>query len=68
MLQYFIRDESMAHAKVYNFLKWLAFLPNTTSESASSPLVGFGWLNDNMIKDLTFSLSVKQEIGYLTDA
>jgi hypothetical protein len=27
-------------------------------ESASSPLVGFGWLNDNMIKELTRLLSV----------
>ena len=27
-------------------------------ESASSPLVGFGWLNDNVIKGLTRLLSV----------
>ena len=27
-------------------------------ESASSPSVGFGWLNDNMIKGLTRLLSV----------
>ena len=38
------------------------------TKSASSPLVDFGWLNVNTIKDLTFFLSVKQEIGYLIDA
>ena len=31
------------------------------SESASSPLVGFGWLNDNVIKDLTRLLSVNRK-------
>ena len=30
------------------------------SESASSPLVGFGWLNDNVIKGLTRLLSVNR--------
>jgi hypothetical protein len=30
-------------------------------ESASSPLVGFGELNDNIIKGLTSLLSVEQE-------
>ena len=34
-------------------------------ESASSPLVGFGWLNDNMIKGLTRLLKCEQVIGYL---
>ena len=33
--------------------------------SASSPLVGFGKLNDNTIKGLTNLLSVKQEIKLL---
>ena len=33
--------------------------------SASSPLVGFGELNDNIIKDLTSLLSVKQEIVFI---
>ena len=28
------------------------------NESASSPLVAFGWLNDNVIKGLTRLLSV----------
>ena len=31
-------------------------------KSASSPLVGFGGLNDNIIKGLTSLLSVEQEI------
>ena len=35
-------------------------------ESAPSPLVGFGRLNDNVIKGLTRLLSVGQEMGYLT--
>ena len=34
----------------------------TTIVSASSPLVGFGELNDNTIKGLTSLLSVEQEI------
>ena len=37
------------------------------TESASSPLVGFGWLNDNMIKGLTRLLKYEQVIGYLID-
>jgi hypothetical protein len=32
-----------------------------SGESASSPLVGFGWLNDNVIKDLTYFLSVDRK-------
>ena len=36
-------------------------------ESASSPLVSFGWLNDNMIKSLTRFATCGQVIGYLTD-
>ena len=35
-------------------------LENSVFESASSPLVGFGWLNDNMIKGLTCLLSVER--------
>jgi hypothetical protein len=38
--------------------------PTTSSypiESASSPLVCFGWLNDNMIKGLTRLLSVDRK-------
>ena len=34
--------------------------------SASSPLVGFGELNNNTIKDLTSLLSVEQEIEFIT--
>jgi hypothetical protein len=34
-------------------------------ESASSPLVGFGELNDNTIKGLTSLLGVEQEIKYI---
>jgi neutral trehalase len=30
-------------------------------ESASSPLVGFGWFNDNVIKGLTRLLSVDRK-------
>ena len=41
-------------------------LPSITKkgeiESASSPSVGFGGLNDNIIKGLTSLLSVEQEI------
>ena len=33
--------------------------------SASSPLVGFGELNDNTIKGLTSLLSVEQEIEFI---
>jgi hypothetical protein len=33
--------------------------------SASSPLVGFGELNDNTIKGLTSLLSVKQEFEFI---
>jgi hypothetical protein len=33
--------------------------------SASSPLVGFGELNDNTIKDLTSLRSVEQEIEFI---
>jgi hypothetical protein len=33
--------------------------------SASSPLVGFGELNDNTIKGLTSLLSVEQEIKFI---
>ena len=36
--------------------------------SASSPLVGFGKLNDNTIKGLISLLSVEQEIEYITYA
>jgi hypothetical protein len=36
-----------------------------TSVSSSSPLVGFGELNDNTIKDLTSLRSVKQEIEFI---
>jgi hypothetical protein len=35
------------------------------NESASSPLVGFGWLNDNMIKGLTRLLSVGGKMSNL---
>ena len=35
------------------------------SVSASSPLVGFGELNDNTIKGLTSLLSVEQEIEFI---
>jgi serine/threonine protein kinase len=35
------------------------------TESASSPLVGFGELNDNIIKGLTSLLSVEQEIKFI---
>jgi hypothetical protein len=35
------------------------------SESASSPLVSFGELNDNTIKGLTSLLSVEQEIKFI---
>ena len=35
-------------------------------ESASSPLVGFGGFNDNVIKGLTSLLSVEQEIEFIT--
>jgi hypothetical protein len=34
-------------------------------ESASSPLVGFGGLNDNIIKGLISLLSVEQEIEFI---
>ena len=34
--------------------------------SASSPLVGFGELNDNTIKGLTSLLSVEQKIEFIT--
>ena len=34
-------------------------------ERASSPLVGFGGLNDNIIKGLTSLLSVEQEIEFI---
>jgi hypothetical protein len=33
--------------------------------SASNPLVGFGELNDNIIKGLTSLLSVEQEIEFI---
>jgi hypothetical protein len=33
--------------------------------SASSPLVGFGGLDDNMIKGLIILLSVEQEFDYI---
>ena len=33
--------------------------------SASSPLVGFGDLNDNIIKGLTSLLSVEQKIEFI---
>ena len=36
------------------------------NESASSPLVGFGGLNDNKIKYLLSLLSVEQEIEYIS--
>jgi hypothetical protein len=36
------------------------------NESASSPLVGFGELNDNTIKGLTSLLSIEQEIKLIT--
>ena len=35
------------------------------SVSASSPLMGFGKLNDNTIKGLTSLLSVEQEIEFI---
>jgi hypothetical protein len=35
-------------------------------ESASSPLVSFGGLNDNTIKGLTSLLSVEQEIEFIS--
>jgi hypothetical protein len=41
-------------------------LLNGSSISASIPLVGFGWLNDNAIKGLTSLLSVEQVIYYIT--
>jgi hypothetical protein len=41
-------------------------LLNGSSISASIPLVGFGWLNDNTIKGLTSLLSVEQVIYYIT--
>jgi hypothetical protein len=34
-------------------------------ESASSPLVGFGELNDSIIKGLTSLLSVEQKIEFI---
>ena len=34
-------------------------------ESASSPLVGFGGLNDNIIKGLTSLLSVEEKLSIL---
>jgi hypothetical protein len=37
----------------------------TAVESASSPLVGFGELNDNIIKCLISLLSVEQEIKFI---
>jgi hypothetical protein len=36
-------------------------------KSVSSPLVGFGELNDNIIKGLTSLLSVEQEIEYIAN-
>ena len=45
--------------------RWLSLQAKFTSVSASSPLVGFGKLNDNTIKGLTNLLSVKQEIKLL---
>jgi hypothetical protein len=43
--------------------KW--HLYHCTTVSASSPLVGFGELNDNIIKDLTSLRSVEQEIEFV---
>jgi hypothetical protein len=40
-------------------------LHDLSSESASSPLVGFGELNDNTIKGLTTLLSVEQKIEFI---
>ena len=44
-------------------------LPSITKKgeivSASSPIVGFGELNDNTIKGLTSLLSVEQEIEFI---
>jgi hypothetical protein len=41
-------------------------IASTAPVSASSPLVGFGELNDNNIKDLTSLRSVEQEIEFIT--
>ena len=41
---------------------FLTVISTTIGESASSPLVGFGGLNDNIIKGLTSLLSIEQEI------
>jgi hypothetical protein len=38
------------------------------NESASSPLVGFGGLNDNTIKVLVSLLNVEQEVEYISYA
>ena len=40
-------------------------LPQEVCVSASSPLVGFGELNNNTIKGLTSLLSVEQEIEFI---
>ena len=54
---------------VYQSLVSLVVLSSITKKgeivSASSPLVGFGELNDNTIKVLTSLLSVEQEIEFI---
>jgi len=40
-------------------------LPQEVCVSASSPLVSFGELNDNIIKSLTNLLSVEQKIKFI---
>jgi hypothetical protein len=53
-----------------NLLYALIVLSSITKKgeivSASGPLVGFGELNDDTIKDLTSLRSVEQEIEYCT--
>jgi hypothetical protein len=48
------------------WLSWMVITPwrDGIFVSASSPLVGFGELNDDTIKDLTSLRSVEQEIEY----
>jgi len=57
-----LSSSSSRRGVVYGDYSSAAFF---TTESASSPLVDFGELNDNTIKGLTSLLSVEQEIEFI---